>query len=283
MEKEKYAEYVEQNIKNSEAKKILLQQIENYFKIEKEFVPTVSNYQVGDSVYLPKGTLLHGTYKNIEGLQEIVKSGLMSNMFIDGRDKSKYPASVSVWNLKQNYYLKDYINFYSGGTIMFYGVYEGGIDTQKNKSKVIPYDNMSNINEIVKSTSRKWMMEETKEARFMPSLAQDRIQIGVIFNGMSDSIKELLKNDILSFEISDEVVQEFLNSFYYEQFLKDRRNKDDFFTDRESSILFGIPSCFIEGVLVGRIYENNEDILNQIKTLLPNCYVCNLDGKVIRI
>ena len=26
-----------------------------------------------------------------------------------------------------------------------------------------------------------------------------------------------------------------------------------------------------------------EDILNQIKTLLPNCYVCNLDGKVIRI
>ena len=59
------------------------------------------------------------------------------------------------------------------------------------------------------------------------------------------------------------------------------KNKDDFFTDRESAILFGIPSNFIEGILVGRTYEKNNKILEKIKELLPNCYICNLDGKVI--
>ena len=58
-------------------------------------------------------------------------------------------------------------------------------------------------------------------------------------------------------------------------------NKDDFFTDRESAILFGIPSNLIEGILVGRKHEKDNKILNEIKKLLPNCYICNLDGKVI--
>ena len=33
------------------------------------------------------------------------------------------------------------------------------------------------------------------------------------------------------------------------------KNKDNFLTDRESAILFGIPTCSIEGILVGRVYE----------------------------
>ena len=61
------------------------------------------------------------------------------------------------------------------------------------------------------------------------------------------------------------------------------KNKDDFFTNRESAVLFGIPACFIEGVLVGRIYEKDNQILEEIKTLLPNAFICNLDGKVIKI
>ena len=56
----------------------------------------------------------------------------------------------------------------------------------------------------------------------------------------------------------------------------------DFFTDRESAILFGVPVNFIEGILVGRTYEKDDSILNEIKELLPDCYICNLDGKVIR-
>ena len=128
-----------------------------------------------------------------------------------------------------------------------------------------------------------WMLEQTKEARFMPSLVQDRIQIGIIFNGNNKNIKSLLKGDILNSDtINDNDVKDFINPNYYEKFIKDRKNKDDFFTNRESAILFGIPSNLIEGILVGRKYENNNNILKEIKILLPNCYICNLDGKVIR-
>ena len=69
--------------------------------------------------FLKKGTLLHGTYKNIDGLKEILNDGLISSWFIDGRG-SKYLSSVGVWNLKKDYLLKEYINFYSGGTVKYF-------------------------------------------------------------------------------------------------------------------------------------------------------------------
>ena len=50
-----------------------------------------------------------------------------------------------------------------------------------------------------------------------------------------------------------------------------------------SAILFGIPSNLIEGILVGRKYEKDENILKEIKKLLPDCYICNLDGNVIMV
>ena len=55
---------------------------------------------------------------------------------------------------------------------------------------------------------------------------------------------------------------------------------NDFF-DRAEYIIFGIPSNFIEGVLVGRKYENDKVKLEKIKKVLPNAYICNFDGKVI--
>ena len=126
-------------------------------------------------------------------------------------------------------------------------------------------------------------MEQTKEARFLPSLVQNKVQIGIIFNAEKSSIKELIKNgDILNVNyINDYDVKEFVNEVYYERFIIDRKNKDDFFTNRESAILFGIPANFIEGILVGRIYEKDSKILKEIKKLIPNSYICNLDGKVI--
>ena len=225
---------------------------------------------------------MHGTYKNIDGLKEILKEGLISGWFIDGR-LSKYPSSVGVWNLKKDSYLKDYINFYSGGTIMYRGVFENGKETQKNKTDIISYTEMNNIKDIVsKVDCHMWMLEQTKEARFMPSLAQDRVQIGIIFNGSNNHSVELLKGDILDpNNINDNDVKPFVNQDYYEEFIKYRKYKDDFFTDRESAILFGIPANLIEGILVGRKYEKDNKILKEIKILLPDAYICNLEGKVI--
>ena len=278
MDKEKYIEIAKEKINNSNSRDIVIKQIERYYEALENYTPLASSYKVGDKVFLSKGTLLHGTYKNIEGLNEIVKNGLISSMFVDGR-LSKYIGSVCVWNLKKDYYLKDYINFYSGGTIEYKNS-EGTVIT----TAVIPYDEMDKIIDTIDtSTCFRWFMEQTKEARFMPSLVQDKVQIGIIFNGNNNYIKKLLKGDILNLSIiNDEDVKEFINPDYYDKFLKQRKNKDDFFTDRESAIIFGIPSCFIEGILVGRKYEKDDNVLKVIKDLLPNAYICNLDGMVIR-
>ena len=45
--------------------------------------------------------------------------------------------------------------------------------------------------------------------------------------------------------------------------------------------MFGLPPTLIEGVFVGRIIENDKKALEHIKSKLPECYICNLDGKVI--
>ena len=282
MNKEDYIKIAKRKIKRKSAKLIMINQIEKYYNANDSYKSKKNNYKIGDDVFLKKGTLLHGTYKNLEGLEEIVNNGLISSLFIDGR-LSKYPSSVGVWNLKCDYYLKDYINFYSGGTIFYAGIFENGVNTKKNKTAIIPYNEMNNIIDITTSINcHMWTLEQTKEARFMPSLVQDRVQIGIIFNGQCKEAKELLTGDILSNFINDQDVREFVNSNYYEKFIKDRKNKDDFFTDRESAILFGLPSCLIEGILVGRKYEKDENILEKIKSLLPDCYICNLDGKVIK-
>lgn len=279
MTKEQYLKIINEKIQNKKSKQIMINQINNYFNALTFTLPP-HNYKIGDEVYLKKGTLLHGTYKNLDGLKEIVKNGLISSQFINGR-LSKYPSSVGLWNLKQNCFLKDYIDFYSGGTIKYCGIIDN--DTQ-NKTKVIPYSEMNNINVIANSIKcHMWILEQTKETRFMPSLAQNNVQIGIIFNSNNKYIKELLKGDILNPNIiNDKDVQEFINSNYYEKFIKDRKHKDDLFTNRESAIVFGIPSNFIEGILVGRNYEQDIKILEEIKQLLPNAYICNLDGKIIK-
>ena len=277
MIKEEYIKIIEDNKElNTTSKQILLNQIDNYYlgmsnNIKKE------KYNKGDKVKLKKGTLLHGTYKNIKGLKEIVKNGLISSWFVYSKG-SKYPSSVGVWNLKKDYYLKEYIDFYSGGTVRY-----TNHNNDKKETEVIPYSGMKNfIEKFSVKNYLMWQMEQTKEARFLPSLVQDVVQIGIIINGNNKYIKELLKNDILNpSNINDKAVKEFVNPSFYEAFIQLRKNKDDFFTDRESAILFGIPSNMIEGILVGRKYEKEENILKEIKTLLPDAYICNLDGIVI--
>lgn len=280
MKKIDYIKIVNDEI-NVEIRDLLLKQIDDFYDAQ-DYNNSI-NYEIGDKVKLKKGTLLHGTYKNIEGLKYIVENGLIASVFTNSR-LSKYPSSVSVWNLKEDCYLRDYINLYSGGTIKYHGLLIDNDYSQECKTDIIPFDKMNNINQyILDNKARMWTMEQTKEARFMPSLIQNQIQIGIIFNGDNTYTKELLKGDILDVNnIDDNKVKYLINDKYdIDEFINSRCNKDDFFTDRESAILFGIPSNLIEGILVGRVYEKDKNMLNEIKRILPNCYICNLDGVVI--
>lgn len=281
MEQKNILNIIEDKFSNL-GKNIMLEQVKRFYEIENIVFNEEKKYNIGEEVFLKKGTLLHGTYKNLDGLRQIVKTGLVASDFINSR-KSKYPACVGVWNLKKDYNLKDYINFYSGATIRYGGLLINNEYSQEIKTEVIKYDDLNRINNILKNNPcRIWNMEQTKEARFMPSLAQNKVQIGIIFKN-NYYTKQLVENgDILNDSIIDDlIVKEFVNADYYERFIEDRKSKDDFFTDRESAILYGIPSNCIDGILVGREYEKDEKILVEIKNILPNSYICNLDGIVI--
>ena len=280
MNKEDYIKIAKKKFKGK-ARKIVLEQMENYYNILNHKI-SYTTYKEKDSVYLKKGTLLHGTYRNIEGLADIVNNGLIASLFTNGR-LSKYPSCVSVWNLKDDYKLSDYINYYSGGTIKYNGLLINNEYSNTSKTEIIPFNKMSSINNyILNNPARIWTIEQTKEARFMPSLIQDKVEIAIIYNN-NEYINKLLNGDILNIDnIDDKTVKDFINKNYdINSFINGRHNKDDFFTDRESAVLFGIPSNFIEGILVGRMYEKDNNILNEMKRLLPNCYICNLDGRVI--
>lgn len=276
MNREYFEKYSKTNFEGK-SQILILEQIESFYDCLSNFKLADHKYNIGDDVILKKGTLLHGTFRNIEGLKDIVNQGLIASWFIDGRI-SKYPSSVGVWNLKQDYKLNDYINFYSGGTVRYFNQHD-----DKKETEVLSYSQTNEIlNRVIEKDYLVWQMEQTKEARFLPSLVQNKVQIGIIFNSDNKYTQKLLKGDILNYiNVDDESVRSFVNESYYDRFIVERKNKDDFFTDRESAILFGLPSNLIEGILVGREYEKDTNKLQEIKSILPNVYICNLDGKVI--
>ncbi len=277
--KEKCLKILETKYQDLDALKKMQELLNNYFLAIENYKLEKNNYQINDKVILKKGTLMHGTFKKGFELQDIKENGLLASVLINER-QSKYPSAVGVWNLKWDISLKDYINFYSGGTIEMLSM------KGERKTKVIPYNEMKKIIEEISHEDFvfRWNIEQTKEARFMPSLVQNKVQIAFIINGNNEYMENLKKGDILNQNyFDDNIVRSFVNKDYYEQFIKDRQNKDDFFTDRESAILFGIPPCFIEGILVGREYEKDNNTIKELKKIFPECYICNLDGLVIMV
>ena len=89
----------------------------------------------------------------------------------------------------------------------------------------------------------------------------------------------LFYRDVYNKEFKEDVLKYFCVDFFVDELMTKPRTP--YTTDRESSIFFGLPSTLIEGVLVGRKYEQDKDKLDYIKSKLPDCYICNLDGKVI--
>lgn len=58
---------------------------------------------------------------------------------------------------------------------------------------------MKNIMNVIDTDQCfRWFIEQTKEARFMPSLVQNLVQIGIIFDNNNKYMENLLKYDILN-------------------------------------------------------------------------------------
>lgn len=276
MTKEDYIKLINENYEN-EAKELLLKQVELFFT-ENNF--TKNKYNKGDNVFLKKGTYLHGIPGYLDNFDWIIENGFIGNDFTNRSVANKIKSSIGMWDIKEDMLLKDYINNYSGFTIT-YTIGRG--PGSKEVSELIPYHKFDEYTEKINDDENIWMYwgAQTKEVRFLPSLVANKRQLAFILNMENDLAKELVKLDVWNKELKEETVKPFIDYRYFEKFLIERNNRNAQTTDRETAIMFGLPPSLIEGVFVGRILEKDEESLAYIKSKLPDCYICNLDGKVI--
>ena len=277
MKKEKYIKRVNENF-DGDSKNLLLKQIDLFYKNDCSIQK--NKYKIGDEVLLKKGTFLHGIFGELENFDYTLDNGFISVDFTSEPRANKISNSVGMWNVQEDILLKNYINQYSGFTIT-YTIGRG--PGSKEISELIPYHKFDEFTEKINNDNNIWTYwgDKTKEVSFLPSLVSDKRQIAFILNMESDYAKELSNADVWNTEFDEEVLRPFLDSRYYNKFLEERFNRNASTTDRDSAIMFGLPATLIEGVFVGRKIENDKQALDYIKSKLPDCYICNLDGKVI--
>ena len=276
--KEKYINIINERF-SGKAKEILLNHIELFYNNNQKI--NKRKYSVGDDVFLTKGTYMHGVFGEGEFVDFTIENGFIAIDFTDGYRPNKICNSVGMWNIQNDISLKDYINLYSGFTIT-YSIGRG--PESKTVTELVPYHKFDEVTERINDVEEIWSYrgDQTKEVRFIPSLVSNKRQVAFILNMDSEYAQKLAYDDVWNLEFDEEVLKPFLDSRYEEKFLtNDRLNRDALTTDRESAIMFGLPSTLIEGVFVGRKAEQNEVLLKSIKDRLPDCYICNLDGKVI--
>lgn len=278
MNKEKYIAYAKETFKG-EALNLVLKNIDLFFNDEE--INIKHSYNIGDEVILKKGTFIHGIPGLLEDFDWIIENGFIGNDFTGSSEgKNKIKNSIGMWKIKNDCLLKNYILDYSGFTITYY---IGRGPEAKCVSELIPYHKFDEYTERINDDDEIWTYsgESTKEVRFIPSLVANKRQIAFILNMESDYAKQIANADVWSTDLDNEMVEPFLDYRYYPKFIEERLNRTAVTTDRESAIIFGLPSKLIEGILVGRIVENDKKTLEYIKQKLPNCYICNLDGKII--
>lgn len=276
--KDKYIENINNRF-SGKTKDILLKQVDLFYKDNQNIIK--NKYRVGEDVKLKKGTFIHGTFGELENFDYTINNGFIAVDFTNQARANKISNSVGMWNIKEDILLRDYIEKYSGFTIT-YSIGRGPEAT--NVSELIPYHKFDEVTERINDSEEIWMYwgNKTKEVSFIPSWVSNKRQIAFILNMESDYAKELAYNDVWNLDFDREILENFLDYRYVDKFIDNERfNRDASTTDRESAIMFGLPNCLIEGIFVGRKIEKDAKALEYIKDKLPDCYICNLDGKVI--
>lgn len=272
MQLEKSKKYCRKKFRfNFKVKKIVDEQIENFFKIENsDFKLQEHKYKIGDIVTLNKDHYLHGIGRNKEAIDFVSQNGIVSKDIATGiPTKHAFKCVSGFWRVKEEISLKEYINNYSGMDVRY-----------ENESQLVPYKKLDKFVEDMKKIDHfKWEAESSMEIRFMPSLARDINQYGFILNISSHEAKNLIKNDVNADGYDNKIGVHF--GMFDEKKDKDKIKKCSF-ANRASYVIFGLNRCFIEGVIVGRKVEKDEKELELLKQKFPDCYICNLDGIVIK-
>lgn len=81
-----------------------------------------------------------------------------------------------------------------------------------------PYGEVENkINEFYDKDIWMWQCEQTKEIRFMPSLARDNMQLAFIMNLSNEFGKSLVKNDIFNLSFDKNALEDFISSEFIDK------------------------------------------------------------------
>lgn len=250
---------------------IVLKQIDDYFELKESSYQITHNYKVNDNVILNENHLLHGIGKHIDLIEKFAKRGVTSPDFFDTNINHAFSHTAAFWSVTGEITLQEYIENYSGI-----------VAKVNDEYWQVPYKHLDEFIEVLRDVDHwSWTAESSMEIRFMPSLARDINQVAFIVNASDERTKKLRHNSVFKEHFNKDYSYEFVTnkSKAKEKFLQEGF-KEDFFL-RADYLIFGLPENTIEGILVGRLVENNEEHLTTLKNLFPNCYICNLDGKVI--
>lgn len=255
---------------NGELLDIVLKQIDDYFELAESNYKIENKYCVGDDVVLNQNHLLHGIGKHTDKINIFAERGIVSQDYFEDASDHAFCYESAFWSVNKDIYLEEYVKNYSGIVAKYNDIYEQ-----------IPYGKLDEFVEKMKNIDHwLWTAESSMEIRFMPSLARNINQIGFIVNTENEIAQRIKNNSVFKNDFNKEFAYEFVNGKAKEKFLQDGFTAD--FFQRADYIIFGFPKNCIEGVIVGRLIENNQEYLDKIKELFPNCYICNLDGKVIK-
>jgi hypothetical protein len=228
-----------------------------------------NKYNVGDMVVLNSNNLLHGIGKHTDIINVFAERGIVSQDYLEDASDHAFCYESAFWSVDDKISLKEFIKNYSGMVVKYNGNYEQ-----------VPYGELDNFVEKMKKVDHwLWTAESSMEIRFMPSLARNINQIGFILNTENEISKRLRRNSVFKDTFNKEYAYEFVNDKAKEKFSQNGFVED--FFQRAEYLIFGLPRNCIEGILVGKSVENDDFKIEQIKKMFPDCYICNLDGKVI--
>jgi len=232
---------------SGELLEIVLKQIDIYFDLINSNYRLTNNYSVGDDVILNSGHLLHGIGKHVELLPLFSKRGIVSQDFFGDDTNHAFCYTSAFWNVKDEISLKEYVENYSGI-----------VAKVKDEYWQVPYKKLDEFVEALRDVDHwLWTAESSMEIRFMPSLARNINQVGFIINMENDLSKKLMRNSVFKDFFPQEYKFEFVSDKAKYKF-KNEGFVSDFF-ERADYLIFGVPRCLIEGILVGREVENNEE------------------------
>ena len=249
---------------------IVLEQIDDHYKLIESNYEAKNKYNVGDDVILNKNHLLHGLGKHTDLIEDIfAKRGIVSQDFFGDDSNHAFCYTAAFWTVDKEITLKDFVKNYSGMIVKYNDKYEQ-----------VPYGELDNFVEKMKEIDHwLWTAESSMEIRFMPSIARNINQVGFIVNTENEMCQKLRKNSVFKADFNNSYAYEFVSGKAKEKFEKEGFTSDFFL--RADYLIYGIPKCCIEGILVGKDLEADINNIKKLKELFPKCYICNLDGKVI--